>query len=97
MATDTDGNLLTCVVTPANVGERAGMKQVINVLKKDVPDIQKLFLDGGYDGEPFSQWAKTNHELEIEIKRRPDEGITVKNGIAQVNVSTPTEEQIRLA
>lgn len=73
------------------------MKQVINIVKKDVPDIKKLFLDGGYDGDSFSQWAKTNHELEIEIKRRPDEGITIKDGIAQVNTSTPTEEQMQLA
>lgn len=73
------------------------MKLVINVVKKNVPDLKILYLDGGYDGEPFSLWAKTTHDLEVEIKRRPDEGITVSDGIAQVNASHPTEEQIRLA
>lgn len=97
IATDTDGNLLNCVVTAANVGEREGMKLVINRLKKDVPDLKKMFLDGGYDGNPFSLWAKTTHGLEIEIKRRPDEGITVKDGIAQVNTNEPNEEQIQQA
>ena len=97
IATDTDGNLLTCVVTPANIGERAGMKLVINILKKDVPELKKMFVDGGYDGEPFSLWAKTTHQLEIEVKRRPDEGVTVRDGIAQVPTNNPSEEQIRMA
>ena len=73
------------------------MKLVINILKKDVPELKKMFVDGGYDGEPFSLWAKTTHQLEIEVKRRPDEGVTVRDGIAQVPTNNPSEEQIRMA
>ncbi|WP_415814218.1 hypothetical protein [Deinococcus marmoris] len=36
MATDTDGNLLGCRVTTANVDDREGLKLVLNTFKADV-------------------------------------------------------------
>ena len=63
----------------------------------DAPLVKKIFLDSGYAGEPFAVWAKTTTGIEVEVVRRPDEGITVVDGIAQLPTNTPTEEQFRLA
>lgn len=97
LATDTDGNLLGCRVTPAHVDDREGLKLVLNDFTVDAPLVNKIFLDSGYGGEPFAVWAKTTTGIDVEVVRRPDEGITMVDGIAQLPTNTPTEEQFRLA
>ncbi|CAM4020137.1 Transposase IS4-like domain-containing protein [Deinococcus marmoris] len=84
-------------MTPANVDDREGLKLVLNTFDLDAPLVKKLFLDGGYAGGPFEALAKTTTGIEVEVVRRPDEGITVVGGIAQLPTNTPTEEQFRLA
>ena len=84
-------------MTPANVDDREGLKLVLNEFNMDAPFVKKLFLDGGYGGEPFAIWTKTTVDIEVEVIRRPDEGITVVDGIAKLATNTPTEEQFRLA
>lgn len=84
-------------MTPANVDDREGLKLVLNTFNADAPVIKKLYLDGGYGGGPFEAWAKTTTGIEVEVVRRPDEGITLVGGIAQLPTNTPTDEQFRLA
>ena len=84
-------------MTSANVDDREGLKLVLNTFKADAPFVKKLYLDGGYGGAPFEAWAKTTTGIEVEVVRRPDEGITLVGGIAQLPTNRPTEEQFRLA
>jgi putative transposase len=76
IATDTDGNLLVCEVTPANRDDRGGMKPVQGQLKQRVPALKKLYVDSGYGSAPFQAWPKTTHDVEVVL--RPDAGITLQ-------------------
>ncbi len=69
---DTMGNLLKVVAHAANIGERAGAKQVLNRL----PDplwtlLVKILADGGYDGAPFHAWVHDTCAVDLEISLRP--------------------------
>ncbi|MGV0108210.1 Transposase, IS4 family [Nostoc sp. DSM 114160] len=60
MTVDTLGLVLRVVVTAANVGEREGGKQVLKRVKQSHYKISRLttiWVDGGFDGEPFMQWG----------------------------------------
>jgi putative transposase len=59
-------------VTAANVGDRDGAKQTMRPLKKYLSRMKKVWMDGGYDGEPFTQWALNELGWEIEITHRPE-------------------------
>jgi putative transposase len=57
---DTLGLILLFLVTAANVGEREGGKQVLKRVKqsqKQVSRLTTLWVDGGFDGEPFTYWV----------------------------------------
>lgn len=59
-AVDTLGLVLRVVVTAANLPERAGGKQVLREVYQMGNAASRLYLiwvDGGYDGKPFLQWA----------------------------------------
>ncbi len=60
MTVDTLGLVLRVLVTAANVGEREGGKQVLKRVKhsqQQVSRLTTLWVDGGFDGEPFMQWV----------------------------------------
>ncbi len=60
MTVDTLGLVLRVLVTPANVGEREGGKQVLKRVKQSKEQVSRLttiWVDGGFDGEPFMQWV----------------------------------------
>ena len=60
MTVDTLGLVLRVLVTAANVGERSGGKQVLKRVKqssKQVSRLTTIWVDGGFDGEPFMQWV----------------------------------------
>jgi len=60
MTVDTLGLVLRVLVTAANVGEREGGKQVLKRVKHSNQKISRLttiWVDGGFDGEPFMQWV----------------------------------------
>ncbi|AZI45208.1 hypothetical protein EHF33_20055 (plasmid) [Deinococcus psychrotolerans] len=84
-------------MTPANVDDCEGLKLVLNEFNTDAPFVKKLFLDGGHSGEPFAIWTKTSVGIEVEVVRRPDEGLMVVDGTAKLATNTPMEEQFRLA
>ena len=58
-------------VTAANIGEREGAKQVLLPLKESLPRMKKVWLDQGYDGQPFEDWVRENLGWEIEITSPP--------------------------
>ncbi len=69
---DTMGNLLKVIAHAANIGERAGAK----CLLEQVPEplwlrLEKILVDGGYDGPDFAAWVKTNFGVGVEVSLRP--------------------------
>jgi transposase len=59
-------------VTAANVGDREGAKQLMLPLKDHLSRMKKVWMDGGYDGEPFAEWVLNELGWEIEITHRPE-------------------------
>jgi len=54
LSVDTLGLVLRVFVTAANVGEREGGKRVLKrVDGKAVSRLHTIWVDGGFDGEPF--------------------------------------------
>ena len=71
IAVDTEGFILKVVVTPANVGEREGAKQLIEGFKARFPRLLRLWVDGGYSGQPFAEWVLDKLGCQVEITHPP--------------------------
>jgi transposase len=70
---DTLGLVLGVIVTPADCPEREGAQQVLQQVGGWFKRLRKLWVDGGYTGEPFAQWVRTHWpKLEVEVVKRPD-------------------------
>lgn len=75
-AVDTLGLVLRVVVTAASVPERDGGKHVLHKVHQMGKAVSRLYLiwaDGGYDGNPFLQWAMDTFRWVIQVVRRPQE------------------------
>jgi putative transposase len=73
---DTLGLVLRVLVTAANVGEREGGKQVLKRVKqsqKQVSRLTTLWVDGGFDGEPFMQWVMNFCRWIVQVVLRPEQ------------------------
>lgn len=71
---DTLGLVLGVVVGPADCPERDGGQQVLQRVGSWFARWRKLWVDGGYTGEPFAQWVRTQWpKLEVEVVRRSDD------------------------
>lgn len=73
---DTLGLVLRVLVTAANVGERQGGKQVLTRVKKSQQNISRLttiWVDGGFDGEPFMQWVMNFCRWIVQVVLRPEQ------------------------
>lgn len=60
LTVDTLGLVLRVLVTAASVGEREGGKRVLKKVKRmgaAVSRLHTVWVDGGYDGNPFMQWV----------------------------------------
>jgi transposase len=58
LTVDTLGLVMRVLVTAANVGEREGGKQVLERVRqmgKAVSGLHTIWVDGGFDGEPFRE------------------------------------------
>lgn len=76
MTVDTLGLVLRVLVTAANVGEREGGKQVLKRVKqshKQVSRLTTIWVDGGFDGEPFMQWVMDVFRWIVQVVLRPEE------------------------
>ena len=71
---DTLGWLLGAAVQPAHTPERAGAQALLAPLLPQFARLRKLWADGGYSGEDFAAWVKTQHpKLEVEVIKRSDD------------------------
>ncbi len=75
-AVDTLGLILRVVVTAASVPEREGGKQVLQKVHQMGAAVARLYLiwvDGGYSGKPFLQWAMDKFRWVIQVVLRPEQ------------------------
>ena len=77
LCVDTEGFPVGVHVTAASVGEREGAKQMLEKIKDALPRLKKLWVDGGFDGAPFAQWAEQVGGWVIEVVQKIGEGFTV--------------------
>lgn len=69
--------MLGCWVTPADVGDREGAKELCRRTFLQHPDLH-VWADGNYDG-PLVEWAKNcwNYVLDIVVKLEGQKGFCV--------------------
>ncbi len=74
---DTEGLPIGVLVTAASVPERAGAKRLLAQVKASVPRMKHLWVDGGYDGRPFAEWAAAEGWTVEVVGKPPGKGFTV--------------------
>lgn len=71
IAVDTDGRLLMVGLTPANVSDSAGAKEILRALRRRWPWLKVLFADSAYDRTGLMDEAAAL-EFTIEVIRRSE-------------------------
>lgn len=67
---DTGGTLLDAAVTAANVHDKVGGKTALSRVKNWLGGkFEVLHADGGYSGQPFSDWVKKTLGATVEISK----------------------------
>lgn len=70
---DTLGLILAVNVHTADVQDRVGAKETIDILGNKGIDLLKMWADGGYTGKLIA-WAKKTWDIDLEIIKRTDKG-----------------------
>jgi putative transposase len=76
MTVDTLGLVLRVLVTAASVPEREGGKRVLHKVKQMgdvVSRLHTIWVDGGYDGDPFLRWVMDTCHWIVQVVLRPFE------------------------
>lgn len=76
LCVDTLGLVLRVWVAAASVGEREGGKRVLKKVKqmgKAMSRLHTIWVDGGFDGEPFMQWVMGICHWIVQVVLRPKE------------------------
>ena len=68
---DSEGLLLKVVVTAANVGEREGAKLLLADFKWRFPRLELVWVDGGFEGQPFADWVLDALGCRVEVTHPP--------------------------
>lgn len=71
---DTEGFPVEVVVTAANVGDREGAKRLLEQGRANLPRLSHLWVDGGYDGKPFAEWAAQTGGWTVEVVKKAEDG-----------------------
>jgi putative transposase len=69
---DTLGLVMGTVVCTANIGERAGAKQLLESLKYPLERLEKILVDAGFSGADMTAWVKNHFGWIWEVSKRPD-------------------------
>ena len=67
---DTQGYLLSVLVTPVDVPDVDGAYALLPAAKAVAPTLQHVWVDGGYQGD-WTVWAAEEHDVIVEVVRRP--------------------------
>ncbi|MER3435309.1 MAG: IS5/IS1182 family transposase [Leptolyngbya sp. ERB_1_1] len=76
LTVDTLGLVLRVFVIAASTGERDGGKKVLQRVRrrdKAVSRLHTIWVDGGFDGEPFMQWVITFCRWLVQVVLRPEQ------------------------
>lgn len=76
LTVDTLGLVLRVLVTAASVGEREGGKRVLKRVKRmgnAVSRLHTIWVDGGYDGNPFLVWVMDVCRWVVQVVLRPEQ------------------------
>ena len=75
---DTLGLILGVCVTAANTGDREGLMKVVTAyFATGIQRLKKLWVDGGYSGEPLKAWVaslKQTHKIDLEVVENQGQG-----------------------
>lgn len=74
---DTQGLPSAVHVTAASVDERAGAKAMLLAAREELPRLKKLWVDAGFDGAPFAQWAAEVGPWVVEVVHKAGKGFAV--------------------
>jgi putative transposase len=78
LCVDSEGMPVSVLVTAASVPEREGAKRLLLQAKASLPRLRHLWVDGGYDGSPFAEWAASEGNWTVEVVGKPPgKGFTV--------------------
>jgi putative transposase len=73
---DTMGWILTVLITPANVQDRDGAKQLLEQVRDLFPRLKTIFADGGYAGQ-LVEWVRDACGWLLSIVKRTTPGFEV--------------------
>lgn len=74
IAVDTNGNLLTAIILPANIADRDGAQALLNDLVDVCPSVRLIWADQGYTG-PLAEWAQLLLQINLTIVKRSKEQV----------------------
>ena len=78
---DTLGLIIGVFVTAANIGDRDGLMALLCAyFSTGVKRLKKLWVDGGYSGDPLKSWVadlKATHKIDLEVVERTQPGFAV--------------------
>ncbi|MDM8544834.1 transposase [Desulfococcaceae bacterium HSG9] len=78
---DTLGLTVAAVVTPANEGERKGLKVLLeDYFEKGVTRFRKIWVDAGYSGVAIREQVrklKKTHQIDLEVNENKGKGFNV--------------------
>ncbi len=67
LAVDIMGNVLMVIVTAASVGDRDGLKLLLEQMCVQFIKLIKILVDGGYSGEKLGLWVKGCFNWTLEV------------------------------
>jgi transposase len=67
---DTNGLPHALAITTANITDRAGALQALEINKKGLSKVTKLLVDGSYSGKPFSEEVKKLIKASVEVIKK---------------------------
>jgi transposase len=60
----------TILITTANITDRNGAVEMLEIHATDLPNVLKVLCDGGYTGENFEMAVKQIIDVDVEIAKR---------------------------
>ncbi len=78
LCVDAEAMPVSVLVTAASVPEREGAKRLLMQAKSKLTRLVHLWVDGGYSGEPFADWARQEGGWTVEVVGKSEgNGFTV--------------------
>ena len=72
IAVDTEGLPHAITITTANVSDKAGAKQMVKQYDESLNDVLNVLVDGGYTGNPFSEFIAETLDATVEVAKRSE-------------------------